>query len=105
MRAFVRACVRASVRACERASVRGLVHGFFFFLLAATHLARTHTHTVYYLSSSRYVGHKRIDFPIVDTRTVRVGAVRFNCIASLAAPGEPVYLRSFSLHKKTVPWE
>eukprot|EP00756_Hemistasia_phaeocysticola_P045537 Hpha_TRINITY_DN19285_c0_g1::TRINITY_DN19285_c0_g1_i1::g.194424::m.194424/K01206/FUCA; alpha-L-fucosidase len=50
----------------------------------------------------QYVGHKRIDFPIVDTAAVKVSAVRFSCHRALQ---EPVNIRSFSLHKKTVPWE
>ena len=51
----------------------------------------------------QYVGHKRIDLPIVNgTKTQGIAKVRFNCIRSIA---DPVYIRSFSLHKKTVPWE
>jgi hypothetical protein len=77
-----------------------------------------------------FIGHKRIDFPgagrmgdaqhgcalwYADARcrcwaviaasgaaAVPVAAVRFNCLAALE---EPVYLRSFSLHRKVVPWE
>eukprot|EP00051_Salpingoeca_urceolata_P027593 m.482267 g.482267 ORF g.482267 m.482267 type:complete len:515 (+) comp22486_c0_seq1:4013-5557(+) len=52
-----------------------------------------------------HIGHKRIDVPVVNTtgvHNVHVKTVRFNCIRALA---EPVYLRQFSLHKKTVPWE
>lgn len=54
----------------------------------------------------QYVGHKRIDFPIVDTRTVKVDSVRFNCLQTLPKVGkEPVHIRSLSLHEKNVPWE
>ena len=57
-------------------------------------------------NNPRYVGHKRIDFPVVDTRTVKIDAVRFNCIESLVPDtSEKVFLRSFSLHEKNVPWE
>jgi hypothetical protein len=50
-----------------------------------------------------YTGHKRIDMPIVNgTKTNGIAKVRFNCIESLA---DPVYISSFSLHKKSVPWE
>jgi alpha-L-fucosidase len=53
----------------------------------------------------QYVGHKRIDLPVVPTSgagAVAVAQVRFSCHRALAAP---VHLRSFALHKKTVPWE
>ena len=41
--------------------------------------------------------------PIVNgTKTNGIAKVRFNCIRSLA---DPVYISSFSLHKKNVPWE
>ena len=56
-----------------------------------------------------HVGRKRIDLPVVRTRTghqgqggVRVAEVRFNCIEAFEAP---VHLKGFSLHKRTVPWE
>lgn len=52
-----------------------------------------------------YVGHKRIDFPIVKTSgpdAIDIARVRFNCIRALETP---IHLRSFKLHKKTVPWE
>jgi hypothetical protein len=51
-----------------------------------------------------HIGHKRIDLPVVATSgpdAVRIKAVRLNCIAAFE---EPVFVRSFSLHKKTVPW-
>jgi len=53
----------------------------------------------------QYIGRKRIDFPIVHTsgkQAVKIDKVRFNCHRTLV---EPIYLRQFSLHKKTVPWE
>lgn len=53
----------------------------------------------------QYIGHKRIDFPVVHTSgpaAVDVARVRFNCISSLA---DPVTIRSLSLHKRTVPWD
>eukprot|EP01083_Nonionella_stella_P020491 56812_1 len=53
-------------------------------------------------SRDQYVGHKRIDFPLVETTKVKIDAVRFNCHRALA---EPVYIRQLSLHKKNVPWE
>ena len=52
-----------------------------------------------------HIGHKRIDLPIVATSgagAIRMKAVRLNCIEAFE---EPVHVRSFSLHKKTVPWE
>lgn len=51
-----------------------------------------------------HIGHKRIDLPVVPTSgagALRIKAVRLNC---LEAWEEPVFVRSFSLHKKTVPW-
>mgnify|MGYP000571699837 FL=1 len=50
----------------------------------------------------QYVGHKRIDFPVINTTEIQVEAVRFNCIQSFTPT---VAIRSFSLHKKQVPWE
>ena len=53
----------------------------------------------------QYVGHKRIDFPIVPTSgagAVAVAQARFSCHRAIEAP---VHLRSFALHKKVVPWE
>jgi alpha-L-fucosidase len=53
----------------------------------------------------QYIGHKRIDFPIVPTSgagAVAVAQVRFSCHRAIEAP---VHLRSFALHKKVVPWE
>lgn len=51
----------------------------------------------------QYIGYKRIDFaaPFVNTTLQAVNAVRVVCLRALA---EPVYLRQFSLHRKTVPW-
>ena len=51
-----------------------------------------------------HIGHKRIDLPVVPASgadAIRIKAVRLNCIAAFE---EPVHVRSFSLHKKTVPW-
>jgi len=52
----------------------------------------------------QHVGHKRIDTPIVDTGTFELGAVRFNCLKTIAG-SESIFIRQFSLHKKIVPWE
>lgn len=58
----------------------------------------------------QYVGHKRIDTPIVKTSgagAVDVATVRLNChrlVASVEA-GEPVFVRRMSLHKRKVPWD
>jgi hypothetical protein len=52
-----------------------------------------------------HIGHKRIDLPVVQTSgaaATKIAKVRLNCISAYA---EPVYIRKFSLHKKTVPWE
>eukprot|EP00035_Acanthoeca_spectabilis_P019488 m.426235 g.426235 ORF g.426235 m.426235 type:complete len:476 (-) comp16862_c0_seq31:140-1567(-) len=52
-----------------------------------------------------HIGHKRIDLPVVATSgpaAVAIAKVRLNCLRAIE---EPVYVRSFSLHKKTVPWE
>ena len=48
-----------------------------------------------------HIGHKRIDVPIVKTSS-GIKALRLNCIAAFE---EPVHVKSFSIHKKTVPWE
>lgn len=51
-----------------------------------------------------HIGHKRIDLPVVQTAggaAVKIGKVRLNCIVAYE---EPVHIKSFSLHKKTVPW-
>lgn len=55
----------------------------------------------------QYVGHKRIDFPIVATgagagASVKVAKVRFNCLRSLE---DPIYLRAFEVRERQVPWE
>ena len=52
----------------------------------------------------QYVGHKRIDFPIVNTSEVKVASVRFNCIRPIEG-ADQVHIRSMALDKKTVPWE
>ena len=59
----------------------------------------------------QYVGHKRIDVPVVATSgrgAVPIERVRFNCIRVLRrpelGPTSQVHLRQFSLHKKRVPW-
>lgn len=52
-----------------------------------------------------HIGHKRIDLPEVRTAgagAIKVAKVRLNCLRAIE---EPVHIRSFSLHKKTVPWE
>ena len=52
-----------------------------------------------------HIGHKRIDKRVVRTSgagAVKIQAVRLNCLEAFA---EPVHVRQFSLHKKTVPWE
>ena len=48
-----------------------------------------------------HIGHKRIDLPEVAS-TKGIKAVRLNCLAAFE---EPVFVKSFSIHKKTVPWE
>ena len=58
----------------------------------------------------QYVGHKRIDTPVVPTsgpNAIDITHVRFNCLGLVksADPKEPVHLRAFSLHKKQVPWQ
>lgn len=58
----------------------------------------------------QYVGHKRIDTPIVKTSgagAVEVAKVRLNCHRLVASvePGGPVYVRRMSLHKRRVPWD
>ena len=60
----------------------------------------------------QYVGHKRIDVPVVPTSgadAVDVAEVRFNCIrlvhqAALSTESH-VHLAQFSLHRRRVPWE
>ena len=52
-----------------------------------------------------HIGHKRIDLPEVPTRgakALKIAKIRLNCIEAWE---EPVYVRSFSVHKKSVPWE
>ena len=58
----------------------------------------------------QYIGHKRIDTPIVKTSgsgAVEVAAVRLNChrLISAVEPGGVVYVRRFSLHKRHTPWD
>jgi hypothetical protein len=55
----------------------------------------------------QYVGHKRIDTPIVATEKLDIAQIRFNCLQLVKSvtPGDNVYLRQISLHKKRVPWE
>lgn len=55
----------------------------------------------------QYVGHKRIDFPIINTTQSNIEEVRFNCIRLIdrGLPNDShVHLRQFSLHRKQVPW-
>ena len=54
----------------------------------------------------QYIGHKRIDIPTVDTGKMEIVQVRLNCIRLIEAvpPGEPVFVRQFSVHQKRVPW-
>ena len=53
-----------------------------------------------------HIGHKRIDLPMnvvtSGAGAVRIASVRLNCLRAIA---EPVHVRSFSLHRRTVPWE
>jgi hypothetical protein len=58
----------------------------------------------------QYIGHKRIDLPIVQTSgpgAIAIAQVRFNCLRVVKSLHESsiVYVRSFSVHKKRVPWE
>ena len=61
------------------------------------------------LPCARYLGHKRIDFPVVNTSTamsgggsvVPVARVRFSVLRALA---EPVFMRSITLRLKQAPW-
>ena len=58
----------------------------------------------------QYIGHRRIDHPIVKTSgagAVDIEAVRFNCLrlTEPVEPGGSVYLRQFSVHKEIVPWK
>ena len=59
----------------------------------------------------QYVGHKRIDVPVVRTSgpgAVEIARVRFNCIQLIERPelpaGSQVHLRQFSPTRR-VPWE
>ena len=53
----------------------------------------------------QYVGHRRIDVPIVPG-AAGFAQVRFNCIRVTEPVDDGmVYLRQFSLHKKLVPWQ
>ena len=54
-----------------------------------------------------YIGHKRIDVPIVP-RDTPIAQVRFNCIRAIrpdAGTPTTVRLRQFSLHQKILPWK
>ena len=58
----------------------------------------------------QYIGHKRIDTPIVQTSgagAVDVAHVRLNCHRLVASveDGGAVHVRRLSLHKRRVPWE
>jgi len=60
----------------------------------------------------QYIGHKRIDTPVVKTSgkgAVQVAQVRLNCIRliqrSTAEHDPKVYIRQLSLHRRNVPWE
>jgi alpha-L-fucosidase len=60
----------------------------------------------------QYVGHKRIDVPVVQTSgvgAVIIEQVRFNCIRlvhqAALTPESLVHLAQFSLHRRRVPWE
>ena len=58
----------------------------------------------------QYIGHKRIDVPIVQTSgagAISIKQVRLNFLRLIKSveAGEPVYVRSLSLHKKVVPWD
>jgi hypothetical protein len=58
----------------------------------------------------QYIGHKRIDVPIVPTsgdKALPIAQVRLNChrLIETVEAGGSVYVRSLSLHKKLVPWE
>ena len=52
----------------------------------------------------QYVGHKRIDFPIVDPASTPMRKLRF---VGLRAVGDDptAFVRSFAVHQKRVPWE
>jgi hypothetical protein len=61
-------------------------------------------------ASDQYIGHKRIDVPIVATSgpgALPIAQVRLNCHRLIASveKGGTVFVRSMSLHKKRVPWE
>eukprot|EP00038_Savillea_parva_P005285 m.150703 g.150703 ORF g.150703 m.150703 type:complete len:549 (-) comp11686_c1_seq4:98-1744(-) len=55
----------------------------------------------------QYIGHRRIDVPVVNTSLVSIAQVRFNCLKRIAVvpPEAPIYIRQFSLHRKIVPWQ
>ena len=46
-----------------------------------------------------HIGHKRIDLP--EAPVAGIDRIRLSCIRALE---EPVYIRKFSLHRRTVPW-
>ena len=55
----------------------------------------------------QYVGHKRIDVPIVNSAKIEIVQVRLNCLRLIEAvpQGQPVFVRQFSVHQKRVPWK
>ena len=60
--------------------------------------------------TNTYIGHKRIDVPTIKTSgagAISIKQVRLNCLRLIKSveAGEPVYVRSLSLHKKVVPWD
>lgn len=55
-----------------------------------------------------YIGHKRIDLPVV-ARDTPIAQVRFNCLRAIrpgagGSSATTVRLRQFSLHERIVPW-
>ena len=52
----------------------------------------------------QYVGHKRIDFPIVDPASTPMRKLRFVCLRALG-DDPTAFVRSFAVHQKRVPWE
>ena len=57
----------------------------------------------------QYIGYKRIDTPVVNTRGLDIAEVRLNCVRlveNMEDQGDrEVFIKQFSLHKKKVPWE
>lgn len=51
---------------------------------------------------TRYVGFRRIDVPVISrNETANIDAIRFVCLDSV---GEQIYLNSFAVYTKDVPW-